>query len=229
MPRVVILLLAASVFAAAQEASRYDRRGVQLAQTGDLTAAIEQFRAALRLDSHYADAWYHLGLAYNQAQKIDEATAAFEETLRLHPDYIEARYILADCCRKRGDFTGELSLLADVVKAAPDFAEAHYNYGLALKNREQVQHAVEALQAAARLSPGNPKYLLALGIALADVDKKKAVGVLRDALQHGANDADGHYNLGLALATNGQDTAAAQELHRAVELNPTHAPALRAL
>jgi superkiller protein 3 len=229
MPRIAFLVLVAGIFAAAQEASRHDQSGVQLAQTGDLAAAIEQFRAALSLDPNYAEAWYHLGLAYDQLQKTDEAIAGFEEALRLHPDHVEARYMLADCCRKRGDFAGELSLLADVVTKAPQFGEAHYNYGLALKNHEKVQHAVEELRTAVRLSPGNPKYLLALGIALAEVDRKAAVKVLYDAVEHGADSADAHYNLGLTLATDGEDIAAVREFNRALEMNPKHASAWRAL
>ena len=231
MFRIAILLLAASTFATAQEVEvrRHDQDGVRLAQSGALPAAIEQFRAALHLDPSYAEAWYHLGLAYGQARNTDEAMAAFEEALRIHSDYLEARYMLADCCRKRGDFTGELSLLADVVKRAPAFAEAHYNYGLALKNREKVQQAAEELRTAVKLNPGNPNYLLALGIVLTDVNKTEAVAVLRDALRRGADNSDGHYNLGLALATDGEDTAAVEEFRRALELRPAQAPTLRAL
>jgi tetratricopeptide (TPR) repeat protein len=229
MLRIPTLLLAAATFAAVQDASHHDQRGVQLAQAGNLVAAIEQFQIALHLDPNYADAWYHLGLAYNQSQKTDAAMAGFEEALRLRPDHIEARYMLADCCRKRGDFVGELNLLAEVVTKAPQFAEAHYNYGLALKSREKIQAAVGELRAAVRLSPDNPKYMLALGIALVDVDKKGAVEVLRDAVQHSADNADAHYNLGLALATNGEDMAAVREFHHVLELTPRHASALRAL
>jgi tetratricopeptide (TPR) repeat protein len=237
-----VLLLCAGVFAAAlpmqqpgpqrtsaEEASLLDQRGVNLAQSGDLSAAIEQFRSALHLNPNYAQAWYHLGLAYDQARKTDEAMDGFEEALRVEPNYVEARYMLADCCHKRGDFAGELNLLAQVVARAPQFAEAHYNYGLALKGRGKPQAAAQELRAAARLSPDNAKYLLALGIALADLDRKEAVTVLRAAVQHGANTADAHYNLGLALATDGDDMAAEQEFNRCLELNPKHGSALRAL
>src|SRR5947209_8744509 len=229
MPRIAILLLAICVFATAQDVVSLDARGVQLAQAGDLQGAVEQFRAALRLDPNYVDAWFHLGLAYHQARKTDEAMEALEETLRQRPEYLEARYMLADCCAKRGDLKGELKLLAEVMRTQPGFAEAHYNYGLALKNQEKVQEAVEELRAAVRLSPDNPKYLLALGVGLAAVDKREAVEVLRKALQHGPDDTTGHYNLGLALAAAGEDTSAVQEFKRALELNPAHSQALRAL
>ena len=48
--------------------------------------------------------------------------------------------------RLSSHFAGELSILAEVVAQAPQFAEAHYNYGLALKNREKIQTAVEELR-----------------------------------------------------------------------------------
>ena len=202
-----------------------DQHGVKLAQSGDLSAAIEQFRSALRISPNYADAWYHLGLAYDQARDTDQAMTGFQEALRLQPDYVEARYMLADCCRKRGDFDGELNLLAQVVARAPQFAEAHYNYGLALKNREKLQLAVEELRAAVRLSPGNTKYMLALGVALADVDTKEAVAVLRGAVQHGADTADAHYNLGLALAGQSDFEGASQQFGLALQLQSQDANA----
>ena len=88
MLRIPTLLLAAATFAAVQDASHHDQRGVQLAQAGNLAAAIEQFQIALHLDPNYADAWYHLGLAII-SRKTDEAMAGFEEALRLRPDHIE--------------------------------------------------------------------------------------------------------------------------------------------
>ncbi|HEY7306444.1 MAG TPA: tetratricopeptide repeat protein [Bryobacteraceae bacterium] len=212
-----------------QTAAAYDQHGVQLAQRGDLPAAIEQFRTALKLDPKEPAVWYHLGLAYDQARQTDEAMAGFEEALRLQPAHVEARYMLADCCHKRGDFAGELNLLSEVVKRAPEFADAHYNYGVALKRQGKVQAAAEELRAAVRLKPADPKYLLALGVSLVEVDRKEAVRVLRDAVRYRADDADAHYNLGLALATDGQDTTAVPELKRALELNPKHAAAVRAM
>jgi tetratricopeptide (TPR) repeat protein len=212
-----------------EDVSIYDRRGVDLAQSGDLSAAIKQFRSALRLSPNYAQAWYHLGLAYDQARDTDQAMTGFEEALRVQPDYVEARYMLADCCRKRGDFAGERNVLGQVTAQAPQFAEAHYNYGIALKNGDKPQAAVQELRAAVKLSPDNAKYMLALGVALAEVDRKEAVTILRGAVQHGATSADAYYNLGLALGNDGDDTGAEQELTRALETNPKHAAALRAL
>src|SRR5450432_1500386 len=210
-----------------QEAQRLDQRGVVLAQSGELNAALEQFQAAVRQDPNSIEARYHLALAYEQAGRTDEAMEAYQESLRMHPEFIQARYLLAACCAKRGDFAGEIRLLADVVAREPGLAEAHYNYGIALRNRDQPREAAEQLRAAARLSPQNPKILTALGVALAAQDSKEAVEVLRRAVRLDSGNTEAHYNLALALAANGESPDTVREFTSALSLNPNHASARR--
>ncbi|HMC62948.1 MAG TPA: tetratricopeptide repeat protein, partial [Candidatus Solibacter sp.] len=193
-----------------EQAAHHDQRGVAAAQSGDLTAAIQQFQAALRLEPAFAEALYHLALAYERGGRTDDAISAYEEVLRLHPDLVEARYMLAECCAKRGDFEGELRLLSEVVARKPEFAEARYNYGLALTKQNRGTEALQQLRAAAKLNPANPKIAMALGVALADRDARQAVEVLRSAVRLEAANAETHYNLALALAANGDDDEARQ-------------------
>jgi tetratricopeptide (TPR) repeat protein len=212
-----------------EQAAHHDQRGVALAQSGDLTAAIQQFQSALRLDPSFAEARYHLALAYKRGGRTDDAISAYEEVLRLHPDIVEARYMLAECCAKRGDFEGELRLLAEVVARKPEFGEARYNYGLALTKGNRGAEALEQLRAAAKLNPANPKIAMALGVALADRDARQAVEVLRGAVRLEAANAETHYNLALVLAANGGDDEAKQEFSAALSLKPNHLSARRGL
>jgi tetratricopeptide (TPR) repeat protein len=212
-----------------EQAAGHDQRGVAFAQSGDLTAAIQQFQAALRLDASFAEARYHLALAYERGGRTDDAISAYEEVLRLHPDIVEARYMLAECCAKRGDFEGELRLLAEVVARKPEFAEARYNYGLALTKGNRGAEALEQLRAAAKLNPANPKIAMALGVALADRDPGQAVEALRGAVRLEAANAETHYNLALALAANGGDGEAQKEFNAALALKPNHPSARRGL
>lgn len=212
-----------------EAAARYDQRGVDLAQAGDLGAAIEQFQTALRLSPDLAEAHYHLALAYQRRGQTDDAIHAHEEALRHQPDLIEARYMLAGCCAKRGDSEGELRLLAEVVARQAGFAEARYNYGLALQKQNRSSEAAEQLGAAARLAPKNPKFLMALGIALVDRDAPGAVAALRSAVGLDAANAEAHYNLALALAAKGDDDEAVREFNAALAMHPNHTSARRGL
>jgi tetratricopeptide (TPR) repeat protein len=152
-----------------------------------------------------------------------------EKTLRIQPDFVEARYVLAGCCRKRGDFVGELRLLAEVTNSAPRFAEAHHNYGLALQREQKFDQAIEHLRAAVRLDSANPRYALALGVALSGRNDDEGVRVLRRAVDLAPADAEAHYNFALALASAGDGSGAVREFESAIRLKPNHAGALRGL
>ena len=212
------------------EAARaHDARGVALAEAGKTADALQEFREALRAAPAFPDAHYHLALAHNAMGQTDEAMVELEEALRLRPDFLLARYQLAACCRKRGDFEGESRLLAEITQHAPDFAEAHHNFGLSLQYRDKPADAVEQLRTAFRLEPKNPRFALALGVALADRDPAEATSVLRRLIDLAPSDPEAHYNLALAMAAMGDEDDAIHEFSAALALNPNHGGARRSL
>ena len=212
------------------EAARtHDARGVALAEAGQTAEALQEFREALRAAPAFPEAHYHLALAHNATGKTDEAMSELEDALRLRPDFLLARYQLAACCRKRGDFEGESRLLSDITRQAPDFAEAHYNFGLSLQDRDKPADAVEQLRAAFGLEPKNPRFALALGVALAGCDPAEATSVLRRLTVLAPSDSEAHYNLALAMAATGDEDDAIHEFLAALALNPNHGGARRSL
>ena len=58
---------------------------------GNLAAAIDHFKAAVRLNPDYAKAHNNLGMALRQTGRFAEAKRHFEEALRVYPGYAEAR------------------------------------------------------------------------------------------------------------------------------------------
>ena len=65
------------------------------AARGDTTAAFQRFRALLRQDSTFADAWLNMGSLYARLGRNDEARAAWRRVLRYHPDDTTASAYLA--------------------------------------------------------------------------------------------------------------------------------------
>ena len=64
--------------------SRCDR-GVQLTAQGKLTAAIEQFREAIRINSGCAEAYSGLGFVLLLQDKVEEAVDASRKAIQLKP------------------------------------------------------------------------------------------------------------------------------------------------
>jgi tetratricopeptide (TPR) repeat protein len=64
---------------------------LQYYREGRYAESIAACRAALALQTNYAEAWNNMGAAYNKLGRYDAAAAACEEALRLKPDFELAR------------------------------------------------------------------------------------------------------------------------------------------
>jgi tetratricopeptide (TPR) repeat protein len=153
---------------------------------------------------------------------------------------LEARYGLSSVCAKIGDLNGAIALLRQVIEAMPDFGEPRYNLGLDLWNRyrnaagfrqkSDLDEAIDALKAASRLEPRDPKSHAALGQLLAETQNlDPAIEHLRTAVDLAPADAEHSYNLGLALRLKGDLDAAERQFRAATQRNAQHALAYRAL
>src|SRR5229473_5386769 len=218
----------------------HDYIGVILGESGKLNEAITEFEQAARFEPGLPDPHFHLGLAYEQANRTSQAISEYHEALRLNPALLEAQYGLSAICARLGDLDGAIHLLREVIKAAPSFAEAHYNLGLnlwnkykrsmGLRQKSDLDQALEELGTASQLAPKQPRIYFALGQILADRGNlAPAVENLQKAVELDPPNPEYHYNLGLALRITGDMGPAGAEFREALKLNPNHALAHRSL
>jgi len=80
---------------ASREAAGHYDRGVTLYDQGNIAAAIEEFRKAIRVYPEFAEAHCNLGLALKDQDKTDEAIREYREAIRLKPNLAEAHNNLA--------------------------------------------------------------------------------------------------------------------------------------
>ncbi len=59
--------------------------GMELQGDGDLDAAVQRVRTAIKLDDDYQEAWYYLGLIYSEQGQTDDALKAWERAMRIDP------------------------------------------------------------------------------------------------------------------------------------------------
>ena len=116
---------------------------MQLA-TGNVPAAAESIRKAIRLEPQDADLWSNLGvirLDLGQGEETAPAQEAFRQAVKLDPKNPTARYHLARARITAGDVNGGLAdwraLAADLPAAAPE--------------RQQLEAEIEATAKAGRL------------------------------------------------------------------------------
>jgi hypothetical protein len=82
----------------------FSNLGVALREKGQLDAAIDAHRSALKINPDYADAWRNLGVALNAKGLFDEAMAAFARAIEIKPDFADVHFNLGVLMLLRGDF-----------------------------------------------------------------------------------------------------------------------------
>ena len=70
------------------EAKLQYNRGVDLYRLGQFEQAVDAFKKAISIDANYIDAYYNLGVVFEQLNENDEALSVFKQIIVRKPsDY----------------------------------------------------------------------------------------------------------------------------------------------
>ncbi len=170
---------------------------------------------------------------FSGSGNADDAIKEIKAILAIDPAVAEGHLLLGMAYRMQGsgDLTGEakaefvqaLTLKPDLVPARMYLAQLYLDLGRA-------GSAAETLNAGLAAEPGRPELLALLGETERQRgNPRRAVELLKQALQANESFAQGRYYLGLALADLGQRVEAVTELERVVQSGPKVADAYLAL
>ncbi len=170
--------------------------GVAYQKQGDLTKAANQYEALVAVDPTWGDAWLYLGAAQEQQGKVDQAVTTFEIGIRHAPENMELRAALISALRRDGRLDEAIQQSKEALEVNANHLGIYNNFGLAY------------------LEKGDP--------AIARFIFTKALQQIEGA----ENNAWLHTNIGWAYYLDGNVPAAAQELEKAVKLDPELVPGL---
>jgi protein O-GlcNAc transferase len=159
-------------------------------------AAINEFTRALALYPRYLRALNDLGVLYLKLNRLNEAAAAFTQAVSLNARFHLPRLNLALLCNRQGRYDEAIKLFSQLLKDQPTLSAARIAYAEALSATQQWNEAEQQLRA-----------------ALKDVNLERA------------ERANALMKLGLKLNRDARYAAAAEELEKAVTLNPESASA----
>jgi Tfp pilus assembly protein PilF len=139
------------------------QKGIQLAESGDLKAAVEEHEAALAADPTIVQAHVNLIRLYGTLGQPEKAEAHYRAAITLNPTLAEIHYnygvLLAG--QKRASEAAEAFRRA--IELNPAHAEAHYNYGYLLMMSSRLDEAVEQFRAALANKPDHREAHFNLG------------------------------------------------------------------
>jgi tetratricopeptide (TPR) repeat protein len=124
--------------------------------------AVENFRAAIDIDSLFYPAKVNLAMLYNQLGNNVEAENLLREVASTHPEIHEVHYSLGLLLAEEKKYTEAAHHLEQAAKGMPERARIHYNLGLLLQHLKRDSDAEASLLKAQKLEPDSFDYLFAL-------------------------------------------------------------------
>jgi tetratricopeptide (TPR) repeat protein len=140
---------------------RYNLANLYVAQN-ELQKAIENYRAAFKIDNLFYPAKVNLAMLYNRQGKNDEAEGLLREVVDAHSEIHEIHYSLGLLLAERKKYPEAATYLAMAAVGMPNRARVHYNLGLLLQHLKKASAAESSLIKALELEPDNLEYLFAL-------------------------------------------------------------------
>ncbi len=227
----------AAVEFAPEHTDAHRRLGALLLGDGQLEAARIELERALQLGSREPELFLDQGRVLEQLDDDAGARTAYERALEVRPTFDDAHFRLSNLLRLLGDEGGaeralaefyrwnaaesELTAALEHARATPADAEASARVGLAAFQMQRAHVSAAWLDRALTLEPSHAVALQYRGMLhqlsgeLEAADRR-----LTASLSAAPARAEVHRELGFLRLAQGRGTEAADELQRAVDLDP---------
>lgn len=147
--------------------------GLALYAKGDLEAAANKFRDALRLDSEFFPAAFYLGACYAAGGRDREAVGAWQTSLVTQSDAPFIYTLLGDAYLRLRDSAGALDILVEASQLWPDDDQVRLRLGTAQALAGKQADAVRTLDPYLARNPSDHERLL---IALKAIYEARSTG-----------------------------------------------------
>ncbi len=129
--------------------------GAILLRRGRLSAAIDEFQAALRIKPDYADAHYNLGNALVKQGNLTEGIDHFSETLDLQPGNVKVLNNMAATLVLLKRYPEAIENLKKALKINPADPDLHRNLAIVMKKKGDLESARQHFSRALEINPAN--------------------------------------------------------------------------
>ncbi len=184
------------------------------------------FEHALSVTRENPLANINLGVAYLNAERLEEAEHHLKEAIRINPGAAEAYSALGALYAKQQKPDEALAAYRTALRLDPASSGTHGALGRMLLESGDADQAVLQLREAINLEPDNVQALTNLGVALIRQGRHpEAIEMFERALSLEPEHAEAHNNWGVALANLGRHDDAVEHYRRAVAARPEYVEA----
>jgi tetratricopeptide (TPR) repeat protein len=210
--------LTLAVSAAAQEPSF--GRAVALQQAGDLEGAAGEYRRVLGAHPDNVEARSNLGVVLVNLGRYEDAIAEYTAALTTAPSNATVRLNLGLALYKAARLEDAVAAFSRVLETSPDNLQARYLSADCELRLGRPAAAIALLESLERTRADDPVLAYLLGMAYLATKQVDRGQVLIDRILRQGDSAQASVLMGLAKRGAGDMKGAADELRRAVELDP---------
>lgn len=180
-------------------------------QSGNLRAAVEEYRKALQLDASNVNVHNSLGVCYGQMGLYDAAESEFTAATQLNPSEVMALYNRGVVCLLTGRKDGALEFFLKASAVDGDIFELALLTGKMYLEAGNPEKARSFLEKAVQRRPKSGTALRTLGACLSALNHlREAAAMYSRAVKSNPNDAESLSRLGMLYDAIGENPAIAR-------------------
>ncbi len=200
--------------------------GLVALQSGRPEEALRRFRAAVEINSRFAAAHNHAGVALCALGRLDEGIASYRQAVGCAPNDPNAHHNLGVALLRARKHSEAIAVLERALELAPGNVEALNTLGNALRDLGELDRAAARYHKAAEIAPGLARTWNNLGVLYHRMGvHEQAIGFYSKALSLAPDYAEAHNNLGAVYLDLERAKEARACFERALEANPKFAEA----
>ncbi len=191
-------------------------------------ASIDELEKGVALIPEYADAWYHLGIAYKEKKDGVNSVRCFEKSRSYRPFKDAESYISSGLAYGMiGKYPEAIADLTKATEMDPKSAEAYNNLGMHYAEFGKIPESFTALNKAITIKPDFSKAYYNLGNTYAKIgDYKTAVTKYQKAISLDANYGDAYNNTGNCYAAMKMSDSAKVYYEKTTVIDPSNVKAV---
>ena len=131
---------------------------------GNYIYAEREYKAAIKINSNYAEAHYNLGGSLQNLKRYVEAEKELREAIRINPNLADAHNNLGILLVNLKNYEEAEKEYREAIRINPNYAYAHSNLGALLKNLKRYEETEKEYREAIRLNPNYAEVIYNLGM-----------------------------------------------------------------
>lgn len=197
-----------------------------LEDTGEIPAAIEQWRKVSELIPQDLAADFELGRLAGKQGRYQDAIVELNRTIAGHPSFAPGWIELGKIHAAKGDYERAVHAFGQALRYQPEDSQSWFSRGLALAMLNRRAEAIADYRKAVKFNPNSWQAHFELG-GLLGLQGEMAESKTESEAAIRLNPAfpTAHLNLGLALANLGQLDEAERQFEETLRLDPTNSRA----